>query len=94
MTEWGRFQLLCDLQYLESVADSLGEFVRVGYSAEQTLKPENVMERHFILGVDITDDWKNLLILLNAEMSELAEKASELPRALSDQVCRMRKIAF
>lgn len=46
------------------------------------------------LGVDITDDWKNLLILLNAEISELAEKASELPRALSDQVCRMRKIAF
>jgi len=68
LTEWGRFQLLCDLQYLESVADSLG--------------------------VDITDDWKNLLILLNAEISELAEKASELPRALSDQVCRMRKIAF
>ena len=25
LTEWGRFQLLCDLQYLESVSDSLGE---------------------------------------------------------------------
>ena len=38
LTEWGRFQLLCDLQYLESVADSLGE-LRVQAPAQQILKP-------------------------------------------------------
>ena len=25
LSEWGRLQLLCDLQYLESVSDSLGK---------------------------------------------------------------------
>ena len=39
LTEWGRFQLLCDLQYLESVADSLGELIRVQPPAQQTSKP-------------------------------------------------------
>ena len=68
MSDWGRLQMLCDLQYLESVSDSLG--------------------------VDITDDWRNLLKLLNAENDELAKVAADLPRAMADKILRMRKIAY
>ena len=65
LSDWGRLQILCDLQYLESVSDSLG--------------------------VDITDDWRNLLKLLNAESDELPKIAADLPRVMADQVLRMRK---
>ena len=57
--------MLCDLQYLESVSDSLG--------------------------VDITDEWRNLLTLLNAESEQLPQIAADLPRAMADRVLRMRK---
>lgn len=57
--------MVCDLQYLESVSDSLG--------------------------VDITDEWRDLLTLLNAESEQLPQVAADLPRAMADRVLRMRK---
>jgi len=65
LSDWGRLQMVCDLQYLESVSDSLG--------------------------VDITDEWRDLLTLLNAESEQLPQVAADLPRAMADRVLRMRK---